>query len=108
MMHLKADDLPLSILSGVHDEVVLYDETGTRVIGHFTPVNLEQKKRVYAEAIARTDHEELARRAAEPGPRRSHKEILQELAALYPVDSSNGCPPMDSSISPGSKECAAQ
>ncbi len=86
MMRLKAGQLPLHILAGVYDVVELTDATGTRVIGHFTPVDLERRRQIVADMIARTDWEELARRAAEPGPWRLHSEIIEELKRRYPID----------------------
>ena len=86
MIHLIADDTALEILTRVHEEVVLYDSTGTRVIGHFSPVDLERGKRIYAELHSRIDQEEIERRIAELGPHRPVSELIEELKALYPID----------------------
>jgi len=87
MIRLTADDaLLVKELPSFHDTVEIWDANG-RLLGVFVPGNLERLKRVYAEAIARTDLEELARRAAETGPRRPPSEILRELEAAHPVGS---------------------
>ncbi len=106
MIRLTADDAWLvKDLAGFYDTLEIWDANG-KLIGVFVPGNLERAKRVYAEAIARTDFAELDRRAAEPGPRRLHKDILKELEAAYPVASSEEVPPTEPAASPESKECA--
>lgn len=85
MMPLIADDFwMMKDLADFNDTVEIWDTNG-RLIGVFVPANLERCKQRYAEAMARTDPEELARRAAEPGPRCLHKEVIEELKSLYPV-----------------------
>jgi hypothetical protein len=108
MVHLVADDdTPLSILGDVYEPVVVYDSTGTTVIGHFTPIDLEKGRRIYAELAKRCDPEELARRAAAPGPRRLLSETIKELEELYPVDSSGPPAPQPVDL-PRSGECASR
>jgi len=79
MIRLKADQTLLDFLPGVFEPVAVYDVTGKKLIGTFIPANMERCERVYAEAIARTDVEDLKRRAAEPGPRRPLRELIEEL-----------------------------
>ena len=85
MIRLNADDTPLEALADFYEPVELYDSTGTKLLGTFTPADMERCNRFYAEAIARMDLEELARAAAEPGPRRLHSEIIEELQRCYPM-----------------------
>jgi hypothetical protein len=106
MVRLSTDKAHLlKDLADYPETVELWDENG-KLVGVFVPANLGRAKRVYAEAIARTDHAELARRAAEPGPRRAPSEILRELEAKYGNASSNGTPVSDPA-SPESKECTS-
>jgi len=107
MIRFTANDTFLvKDLASLHDIVEIWDANG-KLIGVFVPGDLERLKRVYAEAIARTDLVELARRAAEPGPRRAPSEILRELAAAHGAASSNG-DPIAEPASRESKECASQ
>jgi hypothetical protein len=107
MVSLKIDQWPLDILSGFCVPVEIYDATGTKLLGTFTPVDVERGQRLYAEIIARTDYEELARQAAEPGLRRLHCEIIKELNQRYSRDAPPEPPPADSAVQPGSSECVA-
>ncbi len=89
MIHYIADEsTPLDFLARVYEEVVLYDSTGTQVIGHFIPVasRIERGKQIYAEMDARIDPKEMERRAADPGPHRLNIELIKELEELYPID----------------------
>ncbi len=106
MIHLIADNTPLVILSRVSEEIVLYDTTGTLVIGHITPTDLERGKRIYAEVNARIDSQEMARRAAEPGPRRPVCEIIKELEAMNSGDVPPGVPSLQATELPRSGESA--
>ncbi len=107
MIHLTIDDAWLvKDLATLHDTVEIWDANG-KLIGVFVPGNLERIKRVYAEAIARTDFAELDRRAAEPGPRRAPSEILRELEAKYPAASSKELSTTEPAPSSESAECTA-
>ncbi len=107
MIRLNADDTPLEALADFYEPVELYDSTGTKLLGTFTPADMDACNRFYAEAIARMDLEELARAAAEPGPRRLHSEIIEELQRCYPIDGPAEAPPTDSTVQPGSSECVS-
>ncbi len=107
MIRLNADETPLEILTGFYEPVELYDATGTRVIGHFTPADPERCQRVLAQAVARTDREKLARRAVDPGPLQPVSEFLAELEIRYPINAVPESPTTDSTTLPGSSECVA-
>jgi hypothetical protein len=106
MIHLLADDMPLSVLASLVEPVVIYDKTGTRVIGHFTPVDLERGKRLYAEHLARIDPEEIARRTAAGHKGRTLEEIKASLSAGRTVPPDQPASEKTSTI-PGSDGCAA-
>ena len=104
MIRLNADDTPLEALADFYEPVELYDSTGTKLLGTFTPADMERCNRFYAEAIARMDLEEwlaLQRNRA----RRLHSEIIEELQRCYPIDGPAEAPPTDSTVQPGSSEC---
>jgi hypothetical protein len=52
MIHMLADDMPLAVLASLVEPAVIYDKTGPRIIGHFTPADLERGKRLYAKSIS--------------------------------------------------------
>src|SRR5437763_15271856 len=90
MIHLPADDTPLSVLCSLVEPVVLYDATGTRVIGHFTPVDPERGKRKYEELAARIDPQEIARRKAGGERGKTLDEVLARANAGTVAPTSNG------------------
>jgi hypothetical protein len=105
MIHMIADDTPLSVLSSLVEPVAIYDATGTQVIGHYTPVDLERGKRLYAELASRIDPEEIARRKASGEKGRPLSEVLEALRAseaLPAAAASDG----STSIPSGRDECA--
>jgi hypothetical protein len=79
MIHLLADDTPLSILSSLVEPVVIYDATGTTVIGHYTPADLERGRRLYEAFAAKIDPAEVARRCASGETGRPLSEVVDEL-----------------------------
>jgi hypothetical protein len=105
MIHMLADDMPLAVLASLVEPAVIYDKTGTRVIGHFTPVDLERGKRLYAEHAARLDPEEIARRTAAGNKGRTLEEIKADFAArrATPSDQPGG---EKTSLPAGSDGCA--
>jgi hypothetical protein len=106
MIHLLADETPLSILDALVEPVVIYDATGTRVIGHYTPVDPERGQRLYAELAARIDPEELARRVAAADKGRSLAEILRDLEARPGGVPTTGSPPVEPGSPSGREGCA--
>lgn len=104
MIHMIADDLPLSTLAMLVEPAVIYDPTGTRVIGHFTPVDLERGKRLYAELEARIDPEELARRLSSCVPGCTLEEIKAKVASRVGATAAERPPTAPQSA--GSDECA--
>jgi len=82
MIHLLADDeTPLSILADVVEPVVIYDPTGTKVIGQFTPADPERGRQLYAEVAASIDLEEIERQANSGDPVHPVAELWKRLAA---------------------------
>jgi len=107
MIRLKANEMPMLALDGFMEPVEIYDATGTRLVGTFTPADPERVKRIYEKYIAQRDLEELARIAAEPGPDRLLSDIIKEMKIRYPIDEPPETPPTDSSVQPGSNECVS-
>jgi hypothetical protein len=107
MIPLKADQNLLGFLAGAHEPIEVYDVTGEKLLGIFIPANMERCNRVYADAIARTDLAELKRRAAEPGPRRLHREVIDELKRRFSTNALPESPPTETTVEPGSSECVA-
>lgn len=104
MIHLLADDMPLSALGSRIEPAVLYDPTGTRVIGHFTPADPERGRWLYAEHAARLDPDVIARQAAEDPKGRTLEEMKTAFLASRPVFP-GGQETEGSAVSAGSEGC---
>jgi hypothetical protein len=105
MIPLKADQFLLEVLPGAYEPIEVYDVTGKKLLGIFIPANMERCKRVYEEAIARTDFEELKRREAEPGPYRTLREVIEELRVRYPINAPTELPHPESAGPAENSEC---
>jgi hypothetical protein len=103
MIHLLADETPLSVLCSLVEPVVIYDPTGTRVIGHFTPVDVERGKRLYEELAARVDAAAIAGRKASGERGRTLAEVTERMKLAAQA---NGGQPVDSGIPSGNEGCA--
>ena len=76
------DEATLSFLLGLEGKTTLLDPSG-KVIGHFDPVDPKDAE-TYAMVVRFYDAEEIARRKANPGVRRTTAEVIARLHALRP------------------------
>jgi hypothetical protein len=104
MIHLLADDTPQSVLGSLVEPAVIYDATGTRVIGQFVPADPERGKRLYEEFAARLDPAELACRSASGARGRTLEEIKTSRHAGR--DAGHGAAPADAPLPSGGDGCA--
>jgi len=82
-MKTITDEAVLAFFLDLKDKTTLLDPGG-RVIGHFDPVDPKDAE-TYAMVVRFYDAEEIARRKANPGVRRTTAEVLARLHSLRPL-----------------------
>ena len=82
-MKTITDEAVLAFLLDLKEKTTLLDSDG-RVIGHFDPADPKDAE-TYPMVVRFYDAEEIARRKANPGVRRTTAEVLARLHALHPL-----------------------